>query len=289
MEMSYLLNPKNIFYRIEDHFPKLLNDKKMGIFLSGGMESSLITLIAQQVYGKNKVLNFFSDNIFSSNNPVKNNYIHTNLKKISTLLDITPIYLDFNYDEFITDRKYSIEKKIKNLETEYNVQFIMFGLTKLFFEVEPFKQDNMTFEKIKEIAYTDPLKFKATIEEFHLETDEYVEELLNIDISKEVYHLLRETSGFIQSPFNILYKSEIVDFYRQLNCLEILYKTTSCIRETLTYTGKHCGECYNCQNRHDAFRILGTVDDQTEYVSDKIIKLRNKLERIRNVIHPQYY
>ena len=287
MDSVYNLSPTQFRYEISSYFPPIPNDKKIGIFLSGGMESSLISLIAQRIYGKERVLNFFSDNIFSSNDPARNTYIHTNLKRASTLLNIQPVYLDFDYNAHITDRKTSIEKWMDNLKKSFDVEFVMFGFTKLFFEVEVFKQDGMTTEQVKEIAYNDPEHFKSTIEEFHLDTDEYTWHLLDIDIPAEVYPLLRGSSGFIRSPFKDLNKCEVVDFYRQLDALDILYGTSSCIRESLTEVGKHCGQCFNCQQRYDAFKILGLgTPDLTEYASDEIVKRRAKLEDFRNAVHP---
>lgn len=283
MKLIYELLPNKFIYEVEKNFPKLEKNKKMGVFLSGGMESSLISLIAQDVYGKENVINFFSDNIFSSNDPARNKYIRTNLSRAAKLLKIEPTYLDFDYNFHVSDRKKSIENKILNLKDQFNIEFVMFGFTKLFFEVEIFKQAGMTKEKVKEIAFSDPNKFKSTIEEFHLETDEYTWHLLDIDIPSEVYHLLRQTSGFIKSPFKDLNKCEVVDFYRQLNFLDVLYGTSSCIRESITETGKHCGECFNCQQRYDAFKILGTgLEDKTEYLLDEIVHRRSKLERIKN-------
>jgi hypothetical protein len=283
MELTYNLKPTGITFSLEEHFPILTEGKKIGIFLSGGVESSLLSLISFNLYGKENVVCFFSDNIFSANDPIRNSYIHTNIKKSEKLLDIKPIYLNFDYNIFLNNRKKFIEEEFQKISKEYNIEFLLMGLTELFFEVEIFKQDNMNESLAKEIAYSDPKKFKSTIEEFHLDTDEYTWELLNIDIPAEVYKLLRENSNFIRSPFKILNKCEIIDLYRQIDALDILYKTTSCIRETITETGKHCGKCFNCQNRYDAFRILN-LDDLTEYVSDEIIKRREKLETNRKEI-----
>jgi hypothetical protein len=280
---TVVLNPNQFVYNIEEHFPKINKSKKVGVFLSGGMESSLISLIASRVYGKDNVINFFSDNIFSANDPARNSYIRTNLSRAAKFLNVEPTYLDFDYQFHVADRKKSIEHKILDLKDRYNIEFVMFGFTKLFFEVEIFKQLGMTEAKVKEIAFLDPIKFKSTIEEFHLETDQYTWHLLDIDIPAEVYHLLRQSSGFIRSPFKDLNKCEIVDFYNQLGELDVLYKTSSCIMENLTKTGKHCGTCFNCQQRYDAFKILDTgIKDLTEYESDEIVHRRNRLENLKN-------
>jgi len=283
MDQSYILKPTNFEFVIKDHFPELPDNRKMGVFLSGGMESCLISFIAKERYGVDKVVFFYSDDIFSANSPDRNTYIYTNIKRAAMLLDITPTYLEFDYNKHINDRKKSIEGKMASLKIEYDVDFVMFGFTKLFFEVEIFKQRGMTVDKILEIAYADPIHYKSTIEEFHLKTGKYSNELLEIDIPAEVYPLLRETSGFIKSPFKNMNKSEVVDFYRQLGILDKLYATSSCITASLTVIEKHCGNCFNCQQRWDAFRILNNgVEDATEYASDKIKSHREELE---NAIH----
>jgi hypothetical protein len=283
MKAAYTLSPNNFLYTLEEYFPKLDKDKKIGVFLSGGMESTLICLIAQQVYGKDRVINFYSDSIFSANDVDRNSYINGNVIRSAKLVGIEPVYLDFDYSFHLSDRKRSIENKIMSLKEDYQVEFVMFGFTKLFFDVEPFKQPGLTVDKVREIAFADQEKFKSTIEEFHLETDEYTWHLLDIDIPAEVYHLLRQSSGFIRSPFKDLNKCEVVDLYNQLDALDLLYGTSSCIMETLTVLGKHCGKCFNCQQRYDAFKILGTgIEDKTLYESDDIVHRRAKLETLRN-------
>lgn len=281
MNTSFTLKPNNKTFSITDHFPDLSKDKKMGIFLSGGMESTLLLLMAQMVYGKDKVLAFYSDNIFSANDPVRGGYIIANVMRTAEFCNIDPIFVNFDYDLHLTNRQKSHEDKITYLQENYAVEFVMLGFTKLFFEVEIFKQDGITEEEVKKIAFSDPVKYKSTIEEFYLETGDYTWTLLEIDIPEDVYPTLRSTSGFIRSPFQNLNKCEVVDLYRQLGKLDILYKTSSCITESLTKVGKHCGRCFNCQQRYDAFRILNdNIEDLTEYDSDEIKKRRQNLENI---------
>lgn len=286
MQNNFVLEPNEFVYNINEHFPNL-NDpsKKLGVFLSGGMESCLISLICLELYPRDKIIFFYSDNIFSGNNEKFNNHIKTNISRAEKLLGITATYVDFDYESHVNKRKETTEKNIQRLKDEYNVEFVLWGFTKLFFEVEAFKQDGMTVEQINSIAFSDPEQFKSTIEEFHLETGEYTDCLLDIDIPADVYPVLRDSSGFIKSPFKDLNKCEVVDLYRQLGWINSVYQTSSCILESLTETGKHCGYCFNCQQRYDAFRILGNIDDRTEYGSDEIVKRRSRLEQVRNAVH----
>lgn len=285
MNTSYRLGPNNIQYNILENFPAIEN--KVGVFLSGGLESTLIALIAFELYGKDKVMCFYSDNIFSNNQEDINTYINTNLKRASALLDIEPVYLEFDYDFHVTDRKASVEANIKKVKDMYNVDLTLWGFTELFFEVEPFKKEGVTVEQVVDMAFADPERFRTTIEEFHLDTGEYSSYLLDIDIPAEVYPLLRGESDFILSPFKNLNKCEVIDLYYQLGLLDLAYRTSSCILDSITKNGKHCGECFNCQQRYDAFRILNKpgIVDKTPYASDVIMQRRHKLEEVRSATY----
>jgi tRNA(Ile)-lysidine synthase TilS/MesJ len=116
MELTYNLKPTGITFSLEENFPILKEGKKIGIFLSGGVESSLLSLISFNLYRKENVICFFSDNIFSANDPIRNSYIHTNIKKSEKLLDIKPIYLNFNYDIFLNNRKKFIEEEFQKID-----------------------------------------------------------------------------------------------------------------------------------------------------------------------------
>lgn len=281
MNSTYTLGPKDLNYSIDENFPDTQNN--VGVFLSGGLESTLIALIAFEKYGKDRVICFYSDNIFSNNNEQINTNIKTNLHRASKILDKEAIYLDFDYDYHVSNRKSSIETNIEKIKKNYNVDFVLWGFTKLFFEVEPFKQEGLTVETVVKMAFDDPIRFASTIEEFHLETGEYSEYLLDIDIPSEVYPLLRGETDFIYSPFKTLNKCEVIDLYLQLGWIEKAYQTSSCILDSLTKTNKHCGYCFNCQQRYDAFRILNKgVEDKTDYGSDMIVRRRAKLEKVRN-------
>lgn len=278
---TYTLSPANFVYNIDEHFPKL-NDpsKKVGIFLSGGMESTLISKIAQTVYDPANILYIYSDTMFCGNNELKQQYLGTNNRISKDNLGIDTLYINVDYDLHISDRKQSIDTLFNTLRNEHNVEFTLWGFTKLFFQVEVFKQEFVTKEDVYRIALGDVDKYRCTIEEFHIPTGAYVQQLLDIDIPPEVHELIRFHEGFVYSPVKDLNKSEIVDFYKQLELLELLYKTTSCTQPSITENGKHCGTCFNCQQRHDAFRINGTVTDETPYSYDLIKTKRDELELV---------
>jgi len=280
--MIYTLQPTNTVFDMDTQFPELTPNKYVGILLSGGMESSLVTLLAQMKYGKENVLCFYNDAIFSSNKPEVNDRIRANIKRAEDNLGVTITYLESNYEYHISNRTDSVTQGFVKMQELYNLEYLFWGVTKLFFEVEPFRQPNLSRADVHHIIGNDMEKYHSTYEEFHIATDMYTDLLLQIDIPAEVYPLLRNNTGFLRAPFDIINKSEVVDFYRQLGLLDILAKTTSCISNEMFLTGKHCGQCFNCQQRSDSFDILGSVTDKTEYLTDVVIQRRQALlEKIK--------
>lgn len=279
MNNTYTLSPANLVYNIDQHFPALVDPtKKVGIFLSGGMESTLISKIAQSLYNPENILYIYGDTMFVGNNEVKKGHLGTNNRISKDNLGIETLYINVDYDLHISDRSQSINTLFNTLRNEHNVEFTLWGFTKLFFQVEVFKQKFVTSEDVYRIALGDVERYRSTIEEFHIPTGTYVQQLLDIDIPPEVHELIRFHDGFVYSPFYQLNKSEIVDFYKQLDLVQLLYKTTSCTQPSITENGKHCGVCFNCQQRHDAFRINGTVPDHTPYNFDLVKTKRDELE-----------
>jgi hypothetical protein len=276
---TYTLLPSGLVYNIDEHFPKLVDPtKKIGIFLSGGMESTLISKIASHIYGPENIVHIYGDNMFCGDDPKKREYLGTNNRISKENLGIETIYVEVDYDLHISERGQSIGILFDKLRNEHNVESTLWGFTKLFFQVEIFKREFVTTEDVYRIALGDIEKYRSTIEEFHILTGTYVQQLLDIDIPPEVHPLIREHTGFVYSPFGLLNKSEVVDFYKQLDLLELLYRTTSCTQHSITENGKHCGTCFNCQQRHDAFRINGTVEDLTGYSFNLVHVRRQELE-----------
>ena len=278
MFTAYTLAPTKTHYNILEHFPKLSNNKFVGVFLSGGMESTLIGRIALELYGQDRVLFFYSDWIFCANDPTYQRYVLGNVNNGADILGVDVLYVDIDYQTHHNDRPNSFNNTIEYLKTNYNLEFVLWGFTKLFFDVEDFKRiDDPTTEKIKQLCYSNVEKYKSVIEEFHVPTGLYTDTIAEIDIPLDVYQLLRESNSFIKSPFKDLNKSEVVDLYRQLGILDLVYKTRSCMGQELTDLGQHCGKCFNCQQRWDAFDILG-VPDKTPYVRDTVKQSREKLK-----------
>lgn len=268
---TFILKPTDTAYKIADHFPLPVSGC-VGIALSGGMESTLIAKIAMEVYGEENVVLLYSDNLFTDNDESCNENVRANIDNASRIFNKELVYVDI-------DTKLHSENKIESfhrlnafLEENYNIEFTMWGFTKLFFDVSVFKEDpDLTNLKVKETCYDDPVRFRSVIEEFHLPTDEFSAYVKDLNIPGSVYEMIRFDGGNkMLCPFSILNKSEVVDLYQKLGLGELVHKTKSCV-DYAARGGQHCGECFNCQQRYDAFAKLG-VEDRSEYLSDMVEK-----------------
>lgn len=273
MKDEYILKPTNTRYVISENFPEPESNKKVGVFLSGGLESTLISKIAIDVYGKDRVITFYSDEIFTAKDPNGNRNVWTNVSNSASLLGSEAVYLEFDYDLHMSNPIASAKKLIEDGAKKYNVDFTLWGFTKLFFNVSTFKCDpTSTHDTIMEQCLANPEQYKDVLEEFHLYTGKYSKYVKDLEIPSEVYNLLEfdRANGYkIKSPFRTLNKGEVIDLYRQLDVLDLAFKTRSCVTDSISNTGKHCGRCFNCQQRYDAFSVLG-ITDQTEYESSEV-------------------
>jgi len=275
---TYILEPTKFSYKIADYFPQP-QQGKVAVSLSGGMESTLVARIAIDVYGADRVVLLYSDDMFTANNPEGNKNVLANVTNAGKLLNKELIYCPFDTKLHETDKVTSMMNVNKMLAETYGIEFSMWGFTKLFFDVAEFKEDpTATHETVVERCYSNPEKYRSIIEEFHLPTGEFSEYVKDLDIPANVYTMLRfDAERTIKRPFKDLNKSEVVDLYKQLGYLDLVYQTRSCVTNA-TREDKHCGTCFNCQQRHDAFAKL-EMEDFTPYVSDQVRLARKRLEQ----------
>jgi 7-cyano-7-deazaguanine synthase in queuosine biosynthesis len=280
-----ILQPSNTVYNIEDHFPPLTTGKA-AVALSGGLESTLIAKIALDYYGEDNVVLVYSDNMFTQHNPDGNQNVLINVTNAANMLGKPVHYIDVDTQLHFNDMEASVAQINKTLKELYNVEFTMWGFTKLFFNVAEFKEDDSaTHESIIAKCYSEPDKYRDVIEEFHLPSGIFTEYVKDLDIPGIVYKMLRSKVGqTMKRPFDTLNKSEVIDLYRQLGYLDLAQRTHSCVTDTIRDDHTHCGTCFNCQQRHDAFAKLG-VEDLTKYKQDYVKAswelLQQKLQELR--------
>ena len=282
MKERYILRPSNVDFVIAERFPKLDPGKKAAVMLSGGMESSLITLMCKEIYGEDNVLIFYTEKIFTGGYGLSKS-IQANIKNAAVNLDVDPKLWDVEYYLHKTNQRESIKLNLEMAAHLVNAQYVFFGFTKLFFDVEPFRQPGVTPLDYNTIAYSDPEKHKSVIEEFYLPLGYYHHTLETMSIPPGLYPILRDNRSVIQTPFEVLNKAEVVDLYYQQGLMDKLFKTRSCQKESIAESGMHCGECFSCQQRYDSFDILNdpNVVDKTNYIStDVISRKREELKKI---------
>jgi 7-cyano-7-deazaguanine synthase in queuosine biosynthesis len=266
-----ILKPTNIEYHIDDHFPTL-SWGKAGVAISGGLESTLIAKIALDKYGPKNVVLVYSDDMFTVSNPESNKNVKINVDNASEILGHPVHYIPVDIElhkKDIQTWSYQIFEYMKNT---HNIEFTMWGFTKLFFNVAEFKEDkNSTHESIVQKCYSNYEKYRDVIEEFHVPTGTFTEYIKDLEISGVVYPMLR--SDFNRKvtlrPFDTLNKSEVLDLYIQLGYLDLAYQTISCVTNSVRENYIHCGTCFNCQQRYDAFAKLG-IEDKTVYRHDTV-------------------
>jgi 7-cyano-7-deazaguanine synthase in queuosine biosynthesis len=275
----YYLEPSRFEFHTQKYFPKQQTNKKVAVLFSGGMESTLVARLCFEIYGKDKTDLIYTDDMFSMATPLVSKKIHQNVSVGAQTLGKTARYCQIDYNELINNTGNTYQTLIDQYSTEY--EFFFAGFTKLFFDLEPLltRDELLTNELIEKLCYNDFNFFSDIINEFHLPTSKFTHWIKEIHISKESYRWFhREIAGQnrLKLPIINIQKYHVVDLYRQLGWMELLYKTRSCVDRVVVDKNLHCGKCFNCQQRHDGFVLVGE-SDPTAYSSDTIVNNRKLL------------
>lgn len=279
-QKELILKPTNTRYVINEHFPELTQGK-MGVALSGGLESTLIAKICQDKYGKENTVLVYSDDMFTTSNPESNINVKINLDNASELLGQEIHYIPMDLKLQSTNKEEWSKQSFDYIQRTYNTEHVMWGFTKLFFDVAVFKENNTSHEDIITQCYNDPVKYKSVIEEFHFPTRTFSDYVKNLAIPGDVYPMLRSEFNRQTTlrPFDILNKSEVISLYIELGYLDLAYKTHSCVTNSIRDNHTHCGVCFNCQQRYDAFSKLG-LTDKTYYRHNNVKLAWDQLQNI---------
>jgi len=270
---TYSIGPQQVQYTPSEHLAELDPDNKVVIHFSGGVESTLCALMCIEKYGKENV-QLVTNNTIYCRVPwgTKNSY------DIAKVLDLPIDYLNIDPDLHYKSTGESTIKQGLFLRENYNAQYVVTGFTGLYLQVlqhvTPLQK--LGSKKLKAALLSDPNKFAHTIMEFYVITEDYLDFLQEFDFGPNVLEVMRANKDHIMLPLNALTKPAIVDLWHKMGLEDILYLTRSCIDLP---TGEHCGKCFNCQQRYDAFYFAG-YEDPTEYKSDKIKEIRYKHEHL---------
>jgi 7-cyano-7-deazaguanine synthase in queuosine biosynthesis len=275
LTMQYVLKPRDRVFDTELQFPDIGEDEVVGVSFSGGMESTLIAKLAIDFYGVDRVKLLVFDNIFSRDVPVQIETVVANCERSAMAIGYDPTKLHrmtFDSELHQTDRIASLTNvKDYILEQYPNLAHLYFGFTNVFFDVEPLNSSMYTIEDMRAIIESDREKFERVIDEFHTDySDFYMSLLQGMNIKSETYEFLSTTEK-VMTPFDNLDKGEIVDLYYQLGLEDLLEQTWSCTTYAVLGHEKHCGDCFNCQQRYDGYRHAGK-EDPTDYLRDVVKK-----------------
>jgi hypothetical protein len=262
------LGPNNTEWSIETAFPKT---GKMAVLFSGGIDSTLIASIAIDLYGKDNVILLWSDSMFCEDDSRIKQTIKFNVKTVSQYLDIVPYYAPVDYEYFKEDPLLAQRNAWMDAQCKLGFDHMAMGMTAMFWDIMPLQ--SFSRKEILDYCNKDREKYRALIEQWHMDTDTYTEHL-KMKIHPDVFNWLKSNLGQqFHFPLGTLHKDEIIDLFYKLDKQDLLYKTISC----MSGEGKHCGECWNCQNRYDGHDING-INDQTIYQSNLIKERREKIK-----------
>lgn len=266
----------NYVFNINEQF-RDIGKEKIAIFFSGGMESTLASKIALDVYGRDRCVFVYCDFRGTRTDP-KHYFITSNVDRGASMLGINVHYVEIDHSLYETDRCRSLIKLTNDIIEKYGVTYFMYGFTKLFFDVEVISRcEIQTTLAVKKLLLSSPHHYKQMINEFHVhQTNDYIDALIDKVVPPmTVYDLMNEPlhqHHFIY-PFRPIYKYQVLDLYHKMNLVDLMDNTFSCISSVATDENKHCGHCMNCQQRHDAHAILG-IDDPTVYKYNTVIQRR---------------
>lgn len=257
------------YLNIQDKFPQIPDNQNIGVFFSGGMESTLLALICRELYGIDRIKLIYSDHLFADSQHTKD-IILENVKTVSNFLNIPVNYVYTSKDEHIQNAKQNVLNIRKTLIKDFDCYYSLLGFTSLFWDLEELLVKNLSPEEINRELKNNTKKYENLKKEFHYSNNKHIELIKNVNIHVDTYEIMKNYSVYgILLPFDNLNKNHIVNLYKNLNWWEILLKTESCVDDY-----GHCGNCFACQQRHDAFVIAGEVDP-TKYELDYVRKNSN--------------
>lgn len=252
-----------------------IEDKNIIVFLSGGVESTLLAKMCLETYGYQRtilisILTKDSGIAAKADGDQVIRNISSNIQNAEKLLSKEAIKIEIPLG--VGQPKEYYDNALSKLLNSFNANCILMGRLKTEFEIiEILKKskdhsENLNF-LIDYCTSTLP-KHLHIFKEHHMALPTLVPELQKIFL-----HVTNQTYSIWDSktisPFKDLYKYEVISLYKELGLLEMLFQTRSCI-ETSVLEGLHCGKCFNCQQRYDAIVTAG-VEDLTKYQSNDVI------------------
>jgi NH3-dependent NAD+ synthetase len=258
-----------------------IKDKNVIVFLSGGVESTLLAKLCLETYGNDRTIlvSFLIQDsgvgsISSNEDQILKNIV-SNIENAEKLLCKKAI--KFEITKGLNKPRDHFDKMFLGLLKSFNAECAVMGRLRTEFEIiEILKNSPSHSQNLKHLIdychNTLPTHLQI-FKEHHMALTTLVPELTKIfqHTTIQTYNIWNDKTI---SPFKDLYKFEVIDLYKKLDLLEMLYQTRSCI-ETSVLENLHCGKCFNCQQRHDAI-VTAEIEDLTKYqCNDVVVNLNN--------------
>jgi 7-cyano-7-deazaguanine synthase in queuosine biosynthesis len=263
-------------------------DQNVIVFLSGGVESTLLAKLCLEIYGPDKtiLISILTQDYgagTTNSQPIKS--ILSNIINAEKILGVEALKFE-KMPPALTKSKEHYDMVFSKLLSSFNAAYIIMGRLRTEFEIiEILKKSSDHSQNLQFLINycTDTLPDHLHIfKEHHMALPTLVPELQKIfnHVTSQIYNTWND---YTISPFRDLYKYQIVLLYKELGLLEILYKTRSCI-EASVLEDLHCGKCFNCQQRYDAI-TAANLPDLTKYQSnDVILKLQHHDKALEKIL-----
>lgn len=260
MNNSYVLGKNKTSFSL-DEFPKIATGEKIGILFTGDIETTLIALIAKDLYGMDNVvfvLIAFEEFLQFKNDEDKLNFLKEYFDQAVKKLGGTHQYILTNTVK--KNRNMTVEAKRLILQKYPQMKFMLSGHNKIHEQCMTMLKDSkwsegkITNDKLESYLETNKNKYP----ELYNYVFKQQGKLFGVSkyIGFEQYEIDYETNT---RPFKKLTQSEIIDLYNALGYTSQLYQTSSC-----DVSMGNCGICESCARRKAVFKD-STVADLTNY------------------------
>lgn len=262
--------------KFKPDLPEISENEYVGIFFTGGIESTLVAKMLIEKYGVDRVV-FIVLTMDRYSNYAKNaekakrvfQDFETRVSRLSGkhIVDMNTEDAN-NCDEWYGTRVLSDITKKKITRTVGKCNYVFAGYSNI-------HKEHM--EMLEECGWENQIVLREQVEKWLLQEnriDKYPEIKKFMEEQKGALYFVTESVPFTTvkehyydtvKPLHLLTKSEACDLYRQYNILDEIAHTISCNQSQ--YGGyDHCGVCKNCIQRQDGLWDAG-ITDPTNYVN----------------------
>jgi hypothetical protein len=262
MNESYKLGKSKTLFETAE-FPTIAADEKVGIIFDGDIESKLLVIIAAKLYGIDRVV-FINDKLMSYDGklfPARKNQHRLEVVKSTFEQSFKQLggmhRLDVATEIFVANRD-ATNTFVKLLAKKYNgkLKFVLSGWNKIH-EQSILMLKNCGWDRGK-ITKGHLLPWLEKNADLYPELHKYVfEQSGNIfGVNKNVgFEQCEIDFNLYVRPFRNLTTSDVIELYKQLDCVSLLYDSSSCDDDL-----GNCGLCGNCLRRKSAFKNSSVVD-----------------------------